>query len=224
MIVLLLGVSSAGAHHIWIIPQRPDGSKAVAVFSDTLAPDPTDSLRRIAHTKLYVRDRSDNEELVEWTKGDKSYAMEIPGKGDRTVGGTCIYGVEMMDHRLRKQVEPYLLVYYPKLILGEGGGTKPWARLPLEILSSRKGAEVQLQVLFRGKPLPNAEMFVLAEGQDRIELKTDADGKTTFTAKKEGIHGFRTRMIEPKAGEHNAKKYVEIRHYASLVQMLARDR
>ena len=123
------------AHHIWIIPDGADGSKPRAVFSDTLAPDSPDLLRKIAHARLYVRDATGNEELVEWAKGEDSFALDVPGRGGRTVGGVCVYGVESMDHRLRKRVEPYLLTYYPKAILGGGSGPKPWDRLPLEIVS-----------------------------------------------------------------------------------------
>jgi uncharacterized GH25 family protein len=82
---------------------------------------------------------------------------------------------------------------------------------------------VRLRVLFRGKPVPGAELFVLAAGTDRKELKTDDKGEATFRAPKSGAYGFRTRQIEAKAGEHNGKKYAEVRHYASLVLTLAVD-
>ena len=218
----VLAVAVARAHHIWIIPESADGSKATAVFSDTLGPDSAATLRKIGHTRLYVRDRAGNEELVEWTKGETSFALDVPGKDGRTVGGVCVYGVESFDHRLGKHVEPYLLTYYPKTILGAGGHSKPWDRVALEIMSTQTADGVRLQVLFRGKPVPKAELFVLGGKDGRVELKTDEKGEATFAAKVAGPFGFRTRHIEAKAGEHNGKKYGEVRHYASLVLWLER--
>ena len=214
---LILVPAAAQAHHIWIIPDRPDGPKATAVFGDTLAPQSPDLLKKIAHTRLFVREASGNEELVEWTKGEDSFALEVSGAGPRVVGGTCVYGVESMDHRLHKRVEPYLLVYHPKTVLGPCTGQKPWERLPLEILAEVSGEKVHLRVLFRGKPAPRAEMFVLADGQEKVELKTDDEGRATLEVKRPGTYGFRTRQIEAKGGEYRGKKYAETRHYASLV-------
>ena len=210
-------VAAARGHHIWIIPASADGSKATAVFSDDLNPSSPGSLRKVAHARLYVRDKAGTEELVEWTRGEASFALDVPGTGGRTVGGVCVYGVETYDHRLHKHVDPYLLAYYPKTVLGGGGDRRPWDRLPLEIVSTPTPDSVRLQVLFRGKPAPKAELFVLGGKDGRIELKTDDKGEATFAPKAPGPYGFRTRFIEPKAGEHNEKKYGEVRHYASLV-------
>jgi hypothetical protein len=216
----VLAAAAARAHHIWIVPASADGSKATAVFSDDLNPSSPDSLRKVAHARLYVRDRAGAEELVEWARGEASFALDVPGKGGRTVGGVCVYGVETYDHRLHKHIDPYLLTYYPKTILGVGGDPKPWDRLPLEILSTRTADGVRLQVFFRGKPAPKAELFVLGGKDGKVELKTDEKGETTFAPKAAGPYGFRTRFIEAKAGEHNGKKYGEVRHYASLVLRL----
>lgn len=207
----------AAAHHLWILPDERDGSKATAVFSDTLAPASPDSLRKVAHTKLYVREPSGNEELVEWTRGEAAFTLSVPGKGRRTVGGSCTYGVETFDHRKHEHGPPYLLVYYPKVDLAGGAGPKPWDRLPLEIMAEVTGNRARLQVLFRGKPVPKAELYVLTDGPDRKALETDDQGRATFTADRAGAYGFRSRTIEAKEGTHNGKKYGEVRHYASLV-------
>lgn len=213
----MIWTASSKAHHIWIIPERPEGPKATAVFGDTLEPQSPDILKKVAHTRLYVREASGNEELVEWTKGESSFSLEVKGKGTRTIGGTCVYGVETMDHRLHKHVDPYLLVYYPKTVFGDVNGQKPWERLPLEIIAEVAGGKATLKVLFRGKPVPNAEMIVIGAGKDKVVLKPNDKGESVFEVKESGVYGFRTRHIEPKAGVHFDKKYTEVRHYASLV-------
>lgn len=218
---LALTAATAAAHHIWIIPDGRDESKATAVFSDNLAPSSADTLRKVAHTRLYVREANGNEELVEWTKADGAFSVTVPGKGPRTVGGVCAYGVETLDHRKHEHGPPHLLMYYPKVDLVGGAGPKPWDRLPIEIMAEVTGDRARLQVLFRGKPVPKAELFVLTDGPDRKSLETDDQGRATFTADRAGTYGFRSRTIEPKEGTHNGKKYLEVRHYASLVIPLA---
>jgi uncharacterized GH25 family protein len=215
-----LWTASSLAHHIWIIPERPEGPKATAVFGDTLEPQSPDILKKVAHTRLFVREASGNEELVEWTKGESSFALEVLGKGTRTIGGTCIYGVETMDHRMHKHVDPYLLIYHPKTVFGHINGQKPWNRLPLEIMAEVIDGQATLKVLFRGKPVPNAEMIIIATGRDKVFLKPNEKGESVFEVKQSGVYGFRTRHIEPKEGVHFDKKYKEVRHYASLVLRL----
>ena len=216
-VVLLLAAAAAQAHHIWIVPEKPVGPKAKVVFSDDLEPDKPELLEKVAHAKLWVRDGAGKESPLTWKKGEDSFALDVPGEGGRTVGGVCVYGVQVYDHRLRKNVEPYLLTYYPKTILGEGAAPKPWDKLALEIVPAVSGGEIRLLVLFQGKPAPNAEMRVQAPGEDREDLKTDDKGEIKFGVKKPGMYGFQTRYIEGKAGEHGGKKYGEVRHHATLV-------
>lgn len=214
---LLAVAASARAHHIWLIPDGPNDPKVKAVFSDYLEPDGSDLLDKVAHTKLWVRDRGGKEAPLAWKKGSDSFHLAVPGEGERTVGGECVYGVETYDHRLRKKVEPYLLAYYPKAVVGLAGETKPWDRLTLEIVPAVSGDEVRFRVLFRGKPAPNAEFLVHPPEGEREDFKTDDKGEIKVTAKKGGVYGFRTRVVEEKAGEHAGKKYGAVRHYASLV-------
>ena len=213
---LLLMAVPAAAHHIWIIPAS-DGAKARAVFSDNLEPSNTESIKKVVPTKLWVRERDGNEELVEWTRVENAFTLEVPGKGARTVGGVCSFGVETYDHRLQKHGEPYLLKYYPKTILGEGASSKPWDKLTLEIVPVVAGDEVRLQVFFQGKPAANAEMRVQAPGKERENLKADEKAEIRVPFKKPGMYAFQTRYIEHKGGAFHDKKYVEVRHHATLV-------
>ena len=214
---LLAVAASARAHHIWLIPEQANGPKVKAVFSDYLEPDGSDLLDKVAHTKLWVRDRGGKESPLAWKKGSDSFHLAVPGEGERTVGGECVYGVETYDHRLKKRIDPYLLTYYPKTILDGSEDAKPWDKLALEIVPHVSGTEVRLRVLFRGKPAPNAELLVHPPEGEREDLKTDEKGEIKFGYKKAGPYGVRTRVIEEKAGEHAGTKYGAVRHYASLV-------
>lgn len=220
--VMFVAAAAARAHHIWIIPDGPNGPRAKAVFSDYLEPDGSDLLDKVAHTKLWVRDAGGKESPLAWKKSGDSFLLDAPGDGERTVGGECVYGVETYDHRLRKRIDPYLLVYYPKTILGGGAEAKPWDKLTLEIVPAVSGDGVRLKVLYRGKPAPNAELLVHPPEGEREDLKVDDKGEIKVAVKKVGVYGFRTRLIEEKAGEHGGKNYAAVRHYASLVLPLGK--
>jgi uncharacterized GH25 family protein len=220
--VVFLAAATAQAHHIWIIPDKPDGPTAKVVFADFLEPDKPDTLAKIGHTKLFVRDAASKESPLgwkkgTWKKGEDTFLLDVPGAGERTVGGECVYGIVTHDHRLRKEVEPYLLVYYPKAVFNLRAESKPWERLPLEIVPAVSADKVRLRVLHRGKPAAGAEMRVHPADGDREDLKTDERGEIKVPFKAAGVYGFQTRHIEAKGGEHDGKKYVEVRHYASLV-------
>ena len=227
--VVFLAAATAQAHHIWIIPDKSGGPAAKAVFADFLEPDQPEMLTKVSHAKLHVRDAAGKESPLAWKKGtwkkgEDTFLLDVPGDGERTVGGECVYGVVTHDHRLRKEVEPYLLVYYPKALLGTAAEPKPWDRLALEIVPAVSGDEVRLRVLYRGKPAAGAEMRVHPADGDREDHRTDANGEVRVPFKAAGPYGFQTRRIEAKGGEHDGKKYVEVRHYASLVLVRAKRR
>jgi uncharacterized GH25 family protein len=225
--VAFLAAATAQAHHIWIIPDKPDGSKAKAVFADFLEPDKPEMLAKIGHAKLHVRDAAGKVSPLTWKKGtwkkgEDTFLLDVPGEGERTVGGECVYGIVTHDHRLRKEVDPYLLAYYPKAIFNPAADSKPWDKLPLEIVPAVSGDEVRLRVLFRGKPAAGAEMRVHPSDGEREDFKTDEKGEVKVPFKAAGVYGVQTRHIEAKGGEHDGKKYVEVRHYASLVLVRAK--
>ena len=51
---------------------------------------------------------------------------------------------------------------------------------------------------------------------DKAERKTDAAGEFELEPKAGGLFGVRAKYVEAKAGEHDGKKYKEVRHYATF--------
>ena len=68
---------------------------------------------KIAATRLHVRDAAGKVAALEWKKGEHAYLVSLPEKGPALVGGVCQYGVLQ-----RGQGKPFLLAYYPKLVVG----------------------------------------------------------------------------------------------------------
>jgi uncharacterized GH25 family protein len=208
LLVFALAVVPARAHFIWIVPDGADGTRIKVVFSDDLEPDEGVAVEKIAGTKLLARDAAGKAVKLESKKGEHAYRAGLPGKGEGLVGGVCKYGVTQ-----RGEGKPFLLAYYPKMILGDVKEAKPWDELPLEIVPLGGG---RFQVHFAGKPAADAEVSVLAPTADGKEtLKADARGEFKIKSTAAGLYGIRARHIEAKAGEHEGKKYEEVRHYAT---------
>ncbi len=215
VILLLLCAASARAHHIWILPDAGGGS-AHAVFGDTLAPGSPEVLTNIAHTRLWQR-RGDLEAPLIWKREPKLFTILLAQPGPLVIGGECRYGTEVHDHRLRQDVQPYLLVYYPKAIVGPTIDERPWPKLSLEIVPKRTGDRLRLQVLFQGQPVSKAEMFAFCPDGERINQLADEQGCAEIPLKSGGHYGFRTRVLRDVEGTHEGKAYWQVRHYASLV-------
>jgi uncharacterized GH25 family protein len=209
LVALFVSVVPVRAHFIWIVPDRADNAKAAVVFSEDLKPDEAVPVEKIAAAKLFALDAAGKTIPLDWKKNEHAYQVRVPDKGV-VLGGVCRYGVLE-----RGKDKRFLLAYYPKLIRGAIHDAKPWRQLPLEIVPRGSG---RFGVFFDGKPAADDEVVVLSPAADNKEsLKTDAQGEFKVPSTVPGLYGIRVRHIEAKAGEHEGKKYDEVRHYATLV-------
>jgi hypothetical protein len=215
---LMLGAlrQSALAHFIFVVPE-PGGDKAKVVMSETLTPDDDVDVKLISKIELSVRDADDASEARVLLRGDpdKDHAFNVPlpGDGTRVVHGDVSLGVE--DHGPK----PFLLNYYPKTVIGDAFDAKTQLGGKIakaEILATGKQGTLMFQVLLDGKPAAGAKATVILPGGKEKEVSTDADGKTEAFAQS-GRFGVWARCVEPIAGELDGKKYVETRHYPTLV-------
>src|SRR5262249_4528300 len=91
----------------------------------------------------------------------------------------------------------------------------------LAVVRARRPTAGVFEVVWDGKPLPEAQVVVLVPGKEKpAELKADKDGAFTVPASQGGLYGIRARHIQDRAGEEDGKKYKEVRHYATLVMEL----
>jgi hypothetical protein len=208
----LFTVAVAQGHFPFVVPE-PDGTRAKVVFSDDLNPDTAVNIEKLANTKLFLRDASGKETPLTWTKGEGHYLVELPGSGPRVVYGVSEYGV------LQKgDAKPFRLTYYPKALVGAVPEKVATIgdKVNLEILTEGGPGKTRFQVMSRGKPVPEAEVTVLLPGSGKQAVKTDKEGFTpAFQAA--GRYGVSARLTETRSGEHEGKKFEEVRHYATLV-------
>lgn len=211
--VLTAAPLAVSAHMVYVVPGADE--KTVVVFSDSLDPDEKVKMDKVGGLKLFARTNG-KDAPVEYTKGDHSFAAKPP-KGASVVYGTAVYGL------LTKSEKPTLLVYHPKAVLaGTTGDTAAiGAAAALEIVPFTAGGKTRFRLLAKGKPVAGSEGSVLLPDGTKEKLTTDKDGYTAAVAGT-GRFAVWLRHAEAKAGEHDGKKYEEVRHYATLVADVAK--
>jgi hypothetical protein len=201
----------AHAHFVYVTPD-PGGATAKVFISENLTPDLDASM--IGTTKLNLRGPDGSVTPLTLGKGEKAFfTVALPGGGNRVV-----YGVTDLGVMQRGQSKPHWLVYYPKTIVGDAFDAKMRLddSIPVELVPVGRAGSFRLKLLGRGKPQSDSEIMVVLPNGDEKKVKTDANGETeTFT--QPGRYGAWGRFWETEAGEHNGKKYDEVRHYATLV-------
>ena len=199
----------AHAHMVYVVPAK-DGQSVTVVFSDSLEPDEKVKMTKVAGLKLFAR-IDGKDAAVECNRADHSFTAKLT-KTPATVHGTAVYGL------LSRSEKPTLLVYHPKAVLP--GADEKAATLgetaALELVPVTADTGVRFKLLAAGKPVAEAEITVLKPGGKKEKVQTDKSGLTPAFAAA-GRYGAWARHSEVKAGEHDGKKYEEVRHYATLV-------
>ncbi len=216
--LLTLTVAPVRAHFVWLVPD-PDKGTVRMVFSDTLAPDENpDLLDRIKQTQVFSVGERGAIAPVKFQRKDDVYVLAGVEGRPPVYFATCRYGIFQ-----RGQAEPALLTYYAKTFTGarpdelKKAQRDLSARLDLDIaLTDTPGS---LRVLWKGKPLPKAKVFIVPPGGKRIDATTDDDGGFKLDDSKlaAGLYGIRIGHTVKEAGELAGKKYTSTRHWATLV-------
>ena len=212
VVVAGLAVSAARAHMVYVMPAK-DGSTATVVLSDELAPDEGVSMTGVAGLKLFVRDGAGKDTAAGLKEGKHVLDATLPGSGPRVAYGSVTFGV-----RQRGESKPFLLVYHPKALIGTVQAYKAaiGEKLPAELLPVLADGKVRFKLTAGGKPVTDAEVTVIKPDGTTAKSKTDKDGLSE-AVEGSGRFGAWARHVVAGAGEHGGKKYVEVRHYPTIV-------
>jgi hypothetical protein len=140
------------------------------------------------------------------------------------VVGQCEYGV-----LARPNQTPFLLRYYPKAVAGlpdELNRLTPRREISFEIQptfendgqnSKKTGStRVRLVALRDGKPIKNAAFTAVDSSLNEQTVKAGPDGVAIWTPPAPGRYSVYTREDLKQPGTLAAKKYDEIREFATL--------
>ena len=200
---------AAQAHMVYFVPAK-EGKAVVVVFSDSLEADEKVKMDKLAGLKMFAR-IAGKDAPVEFVQGDHSFTAKL-AESPTIVYGSAVYGL------LPKSEKPTLLIYHPKAIttFGDVKTATIGADAALEIVPVAEAGKTRFQLLAKGKPVADAEGTVTLPDGVKEKVTTDKNGFTQAFGKT-GRYAAYFKLIEDKTGEHDGKKYEEVRHYATLV-------
>jgi hypothetical protein len=207
--------ATASAHFLWVKTITDEGRPHAFLFFGENALDEAYHLpESLADSKAWLRTADGKRRelsLSEWEGEDRI------GLGAQLDDGPCVLEAS-------EQYGVYgtaLLVYSAKHVYagstGEfnaAGGSK---ELALDIVPRVNGSQLELTVLWDGKPLADAEISVAVADAEAIKKTTDENGQVALTPKGAGIVSvLANRMDKTLNGKLNDKPYDHGLHYASL--------
>lgn len=165
---------SAQAHEIWI---ERDGSGPVRVYFGEPAEDAPaagdDELKRVVAPRIFG---ASGKAAAPTREGDHLVAA-LAGEGDAWLADDAVFEPWQGEGGTYEAVS-----YYAR-----AGRQSTAAKLDFELVPNRPGSDV-LTVLYRGKPLADAEVTVIDPRKWSKQLKSDAQGQVTLPALADGRH------------------------------------
>lgn len=201
------------AHFGFVVPHSGSRS-ADLIISEVLKPEPGISVDVIKSSRLFIRDAEGKDTPLETVRTGNAYRMDLPGKGSRIIHGTADLGITPSG----RSPKPYLLLYYPKTLIGPllGDKARLGASTPVELVPEGEPGKTTLLLLSKGRPIPESEVTLVLPGGQQKKVKTDANGRTPMIHQTGRLAAW-ARFWEPGTGERDGKPYEQLRHYAMLV-------
>jgi uncharacterized GH25 family protein len=92
--------------------------------------------------------------------------------------------------------------------------------MDLEIVPHDVEEEIELTVLWKGKPAVDRTVYIRGPKRFRKNIKTDNNGHVRFTPLQAGRYTFRTSVEEATPGREGDEDYALIRHNGTLIMEL----
>ncbi|MGD1916000.1 MAG: hypothetical protein ACFCBV_07425 [Phycisphaerales bacterium] len=204
-VIVLLCAASARGHFLFVHVLEGDHSRIELHFAES-AWDFSASDRMVG---LVADARSWAPQHGSLSFERRPYAMvaELP-EGGSTACATFTYGI-------MRRGGHFLLEYHAKGVSGIEAASAPTA-LRAEIVAVRRGAALELTVLFDGQPAANAELVVPDPIAGSRTTTTDDQGRLTIPVPATPVYSFRAMVAEATHGTHDGTEYDEARHYTTL--------
>lgn len=231
VIQVSLVVSHASAHYLWVTIDAKTGDHGTTNVYFEGGPGPGDGQYLdpfIERGTTWIRTvdspkpKALEMEVVK-QPGKRWLSAALPSKGPRSIDSYGKWGVYFYKN-INKHV---LLHYYARNLeatdhddLHELGRAE---QLDLDIVPHNDGDELELTVLWKGKPTAGCSVAIYGPQKFRETLKTDKNGRVTLTPKAGGTYRFQTKFEEDKSGTDDGKDYQLIRHQMRMLMKLPLD-
>jgi outer membrane protein assembly factor BamB len=183
------------AHFLWLKAAPADGQTLAMLFFGENADDEAYHLpEKLAAAKIWRRtpDGQRTELKTESVETDDRIGLVAPlvGDGPSVLEAAEQYGV----------YEEWLLTYYAKHVQAASNGqlakAGPSKDLKLDIVPRASGDELELIVLWDGKPRPHTKATITVGDAEPIEKTTDEQGKITLLPAGEGLVSVRVSVMD----------------------------
>jgi hypothetical protein len=217
--------SVASAHYLWFaVEKQPEGEAANIYFEEGPAAGDGHYLDPIAASaKVWLRTVDSPKPALlkasESTAPNKRWLTAAVAKpAPRSVDCYAKFGV------YRYGQTDVLLHYYARhLDVSTHEDLHELSRaeqLDLDIVPHDHADEVELTVLWKGKPAADRQVLIRGPQKFQQNLKTDAKGRVEFKPPAAGKYLFRTNVEEATPGKEGDKEYSLIRHHATMLLTL----
>jgi hypothetical protein len=206
MILALMTTQSLFAHFMFVHVIQDDEPRAEIHFSESAWDFSTNQrmIGLIADSRVWLSDRS------AMSCQQKAYALVTP------VSAEDLIACASFTYGLMTRGDSFLLEYHAKGVSGMKSAADS-AGLDAEIIAVGSGADrMVLTVLFKGKPVPDAEVVVPLEGMSTETMRTDDAGRLEIDLPRTGVFSLRAMVPEQRAGVYKGTPYEMVRHYTTL--------
>lgn len=213
---LAFAAEPACAHFVYLKQSAGEnGTKVEGFFGHAPQPDEPRLLANLEGLEVW------------WTpaKGERTL-VPLSLSGDRMVGsapaGPGIISANRPPRVREREGVTYRSVGYaqaaPPLESGAKVTLPADARHDLELRAERlANGKLRLTALWKGKPLPQAEVSGSVPGLDPVNALTDEKGAVELDLDEAGFIDFHVKHVVPGEGELDGQKFTETRHNATLV-------
>lgn len=216
LLAVLVVVKTTSAHFPWLVcDETKSPAKVEVYFAEYAEPGQAELVENIKAAKVRPVTAKGLADALAMKVSEDGLVGTLPASDvPRLLVLEHDYGV------ITRGPDTFLLRYYAKT--GPELGSMAWEKvnvgehLPLDIVPTRKGDKVALQVNWYGKPAKGAEVSIAGPNIDEIKENTDETGIIEFPVGDEGLYSIRARYAVDESGEHDGKKYEEVRYYTTL--------
>ncbi|MBU0724014.1 MAG: DUF4198 domain-containing protein [Alphaproteobacteria bacterium] len=213
LVAFALSASPASAHQVWI--EQKDGGAQLyfGEFGDNLREVSPGLLDRFTKLDASLLTNAGPRALTP-EKGDKFFALDAkPGKSESIIAAETAYPAFE-----RKEGEKTIRTVWTPAARYISDFSARTASLALDIVPTGKieGGAIEMQVSFKGEPLPKAKVEVTAlSGWARTHL-TDEAGKFSITLPWKALYVAEVQHTDKTAGERAGEKYDAAMYVTSL--------
>ena len=213
----------ASAHYLWVVPENSSTGEGVANIYFEESPKAGDGHyldHFLGSSDVWIRtldDPSRDPVKASEVKKDMNRWMRVP-MPDASEYSVDSYGKFGVYAYGKTKV---LLHYYARnLKVVSHDGIHELGRaeqMDLDLVPHDIGNQLEIKLLWKGKPVPDRMVFVRGPAGFRKNTKTDARGRILIQTEAAGDYTFRSSVEVPTPGEDHGEAYELIRHNITLM-------